>query len=59
MEAYSALLAAGKPILESNDLQQVLQMCYQVPQPPSMISDNKRSLSGGPAARASGAEELL
>ncbi|KFQ69377.1 HAUS augmin-like complex subunit 3, partial [Phaethon lepturus] len=36
VEAYDALLAAGKPILEGSALEQALQMCCQVPQFPSM-----------------------
>ncbi|KAM6387466.1 HAUS augmin-like complex subunit 3 [Pluvialis apricaria] len=41
VEAYDALLAAGKPILEGDTLEQALQMCHQVPQIPSMIPDDK------------------
>ncbi|NXC17891.1 HAUS3 protein, partial [Corythaeola cristata] len=41
VEAYDALLAAGKPILEGDALEQALQMCHQVPQLPSMISDDE------------------
>ncbi|KFQ93531.1 HAUS augmin-like complex subunit 3, partial [Nipponia nippon] len=40
MEAYDALLDAGKPILEGDALEQTLQMCCQVPQLPSMIPDD-------------------
>ncbi|KAM6126452.1 HAUS augmin-like complex subunit 3 [Phoenicopterus ruber ruber] len=40
VEAYDALLAAGKPILEGDALEQALQMCCQVPQLPSMIPDD-------------------
>ncbi|NWQ95600.1 HAUS3 protein, partial [Burhinus bistriatus] len=41
VEAYDALLAAGKPILEGDALEQALQMCCQVPQLPSMIPDDE------------------
>ncbi|NXW23605.1 HAUS3 protein, partial [Circaetus pectoralis] len=41
VEAYDALLAAGKPILEGDALEQALQMCRQVPQLPSMIPDDE------------------
>lgn len=41
MEAYDALLAAGKPILEGDALEQALQMCCHVSQLPSMIPDNE------------------
>ncbi|NXN75059.1 HAUS3 protein, partial [Himantopus himantopus] len=41
VEAYDALLAAGKPILEGDALEQALQMCRQVPQLPSMIRDDE------------------
>lgn len=37
VEAYDALLAAGKPILEGDALEQALQMCCQLPQLPSVI----------------------
>ncbi|NWZ65765.1 HAUS3 protein, partial [Acrocephalus arundinaceus] len=39
VEAYEALLAAGKPILEGDALEKALQMCCQVPQLPSSIAD--------------------
>ncbi|NXI09697.1 HAUS3 protein, partial [Irena cyanogastra] len=39
VEAYEALLAAGKPILEGDALEEALQMCCQVPQRPSSIVD--------------------
>ncbi|NXR59924.1 HAUS3 protein, partial [Rhadina sibilatrix] len=39
VEAYEALLAAGKPILEGNALEEALRMCCQVPQLPSSIGD--------------------
>ncbi|RLV99505.1 hypothetical protein DV515_00009656 [Chloebia gouldiae] len=39
VEAYEALLAAGKPILEGDALEEALQMCCQVPQLPSSIVD--------------------
>ncbi|NXS06005.1 HAUS3 protein, partial [Oxylabes madagascariensis] len=39
VEAYEALLAAGKPILEGDALEQALRMCCQVPQLPSSIAD--------------------
>ncbi|NXL44742.1 HAUS3 protein, partial [Podilymbus podiceps] len=41
VEAYDALLAAGKPILEGDALEQALKMCCQVPQLPSMIPDDE------------------
>ncbi|NXJ50181.1 HAUS3 protein, partial [Spizaetus tyrannus] len=41
VEAYDALLAAGKPILEGDALEQALQMCHQVPQLPSTIPDDE------------------
>ncbi|KFQ37425.1 HAUS augmin-like complex subunit 3, partial [Mesitornis unicolor] len=41
VEAYDALLAAGKPILEGDALEQALQVCCQVPQLPGMRLDNK------------------
>ncbi|NXL31505.1 HAUS3 protein, partial [Glaucidium brasilianum] len=45
VEAYDALLASGKPILEGNVLEQALQACCHVPQLPSMIpSDEGPSL---------------
>ncbi|NXB79314.1 HAUS3 protein, partial [Donacobius atricapilla] len=39
VEAYEALLAAGKPILEGDALEEALWMCCQVPQLPSSIVD--------------------
>ncbi|NWW16673.1 HAUS3 protein, partial [Falcunculus frontatus] len=39
VEAYEALLVAGKPILEGDALEEALQMCCQVPQLPSMTAD--------------------
>ncbi|NXE41179.1 HAUS3 protein, partial [Ptilorrhoa leucosticta] len=39
VEAYEALLAAGKPILEGDALEEALQMCCPVPQLPSMIDE--------------------
>lgn len=39
VEAYEALLAAGKPILEGDALEEALRMCCQVTQLPSMIAD--------------------
>uniref|UniRef100_H0Z774 HAUS augmin-like complex subunit 3 N-terminal domain-containing protein n=1 Tax=Taeniopygia guttata TaxID=59729 RepID=H0Z774_TAEGU len=39
VEAYEALLAAGKPILEGDALEEALQMSCQVPQLPSSIVD--------------------
>ncbi|NWV36385.1 HAUS3 protein, partial [Grantiella picta] len=39
VEAFEALLAAGKPILEGDALEEALQMCCQVPQLPSMVVD--------------------
>ncbi|NXU27576.1 HAUS3 protein, partial [Thalassarche chlororhynchos] len=41
VEAYDALLAAGKPILEGDALEQALQTCCQVPQLPSTIPDDE------------------
>ncbi|NXY55610.1 HAUS3 protein, partial [Callaeas wilsoni] len=41
VEAYEALLAAGKPILEGDALEEALRMCCQVPQLPSMIVDDE------------------
>ncbi|NWU42194.1 HAUS3 protein, partial [Hylia prasina] len=38
VEAYEALLAAGKPILEGDALEKALRMCCQVPQLPSLIA---------------------
>ncbi|NWS81806.1 HAUS3 protein, partial [Toxostoma redivivum] len=39
VEAYVALQAAGKPILEGDALEEALQMCCQVLQLPSSIAD--------------------
>ncbi|NXB83404.1 HAUS3 protein, partial [Vidua chalybeata] len=39
VKAYEALLAAGKPILEGDALEEALQMCCQAPQLPSSIVD--------------------
>ncbi|NWU28359.1 HAUS3 protein, partial [Dyaphorophyia castanea] len=39
VEAYEALLAAGKPILEGDALEEALRMCCQAPQLPSRIAD--------------------
>ncbi|NXM70061.1 HAUS3 protein, partial [Serilophus lunatus] len=41
VEAYDALLAAGKPILEGDALEEALKMCCQVPQFPSMTPDDE------------------
>ncbi|XP_074691918.1 HAUS augmin-like complex subunit 3 [Strix aluco] len=41
VEAYDALLASGKPILEGDVLEQALQMCCHVPQLPSMIPNDE------------------
>ncbi|NXC05207.1 HAUS3 protein, partial [Orthonyx spaldingii] len=41
VEAYEALLATGKPILEGDALEEALRMCCQVPQLPSMIVDDE------------------
>ncbi|NXW31078.1 HAUS3 protein, partial [Phaetusa simplex] len=41
VEAYDALLASGKPILEGDALEQALQTCCQVPQLPHMIPDDE------------------
>ncbi|NXA88953.1 HAUS3 protein, partial [Melanocharis versteri] len=43
VEAYEALLAAGKPILEGDALEEALRMCCQVPQLPSMAVDDEGS----------------
>ncbi|NXT23822.1 HAUS3 protein, partial [Syrrhaptes paradoxus] len=40
VEAYDALVAAGKPILEGDALEKALQMCCQVPQLPDMTPDD-------------------
>ncbi|KFR16927.1 HAUS augmin-like complex subunit 3, partial [Opisthocomus hoazin] len=40
VEAYDALLAAGKPILEGDALEKALQTCCQFSQLPSMILDD-------------------
>ncbi|NWR13041.1 HAUS3 protein, partial [Paradoxornis webbianus] len=39
VEAYEALLAAGKPILEGDALEEALRMCCHVPRLPSSIVD--------------------
>ncbi|NXP00405.1 HAUS3 protein, partial [Certhia brachydactyla] len=39
VEAYEALLASGKPILEGDALEEALRMCCQAPQLPSLIAD--------------------
>ncbi|OPJ80792.1 hypothetical protein AV530_004215 [Patagioenas fasciata monilis] len=44
VEAYEALLAAGKPILEGDALEQALQTCLQVPQLPSTIPEDEQAL---------------
>ncbi|NWR67133.1 HAUS3 protein, partial [Bucorvus abyssinicus] len=41
LEAYDALLAAGKPILEGDALEQALQVCRQLPQLPSVIPEDE------------------
>ncbi|NXN25089.1 HAUS3 protein, partial [Nycticryphes semicollaris] len=41
VEAYDALLAAGKPILEGDDLEHVLQMCCQDLQLPGLTWDDQ------------------
>ncbi|NXN35161.1 HAUS3 protein, partial [Rhinoptilus africanus] len=41
VEAYDALLASGKPILEGDALEQALQVCCQVPQLPRVIPDDE------------------
>ncbi|PKU37713.1 hypothetical protein llap_11979 [Limosa lapponica baueri] len=41
VEAYDALLAAGKPILEGNALEQALQTCCQDPQLQSLTQDDQ------------------
>ncbi|NXV12576.1 HAUS3 protein, partial [Cepphus grylle] len=41
VEAYDALLASGKPILEGDALEQALQTCCQVPQLPHTIPDDE------------------
>ncbi|XP_065498514.1 HAUS augmin-like complex subunit 3 [Caloenas nicobarica] len=44
VEAYEALLAAGKPILEGDALEQALQTCLQVPQLPGTIPEDEEAL---------------
>ncbi|XP_021152149.2 HAUS augmin-like complex subunit 3 [Columba livia] len=44
VDAYEALLAAGKPILEGDALEQALQTCLQVPQLPSTIPEDVEAL---------------
>uniref|UniRef100_A0A8C3GR06 HAUS augmin-like complex subunit 3 N-terminal domain-containing protein n=1 Tax=Cairina moschata TaxID=8855 RepID=A0A8C3GR06_CAIMO len=39
VQAYDALVAAGKPILEGDELEQALQKCQCVPQLPRMIPE--------------------
>ncbi|NXI73122.1 HAUS3 protein, partial [Anseranas semipalmata] len=39
VQAYDALVAAGKPILEGDDLEQALQKCHQVPRLTSVIPE--------------------
>ncbi|NXN78319.1 HAUS3 protein, partial [Bombycilla garrulus] len=39
VEAYEALLAAGKPILEGDALEEALQVCCQGPQLPGSVGD--------------------
>ncbi|XP_074458332.1 HAUS augmin-like complex subunit 3 isoform X2 [Larus michahellis] len=41
VEAYDALLASGKPILEGDALEQALQTCCKVPQLPHTIPDDE------------------
>ncbi|NWH61665.1 HAUS3 protein, partial [Geococcyx californianus] len=41
VEAYEALLAADKPILEDEALKKALQMCHQAPQLPTVIPDDE------------------
>ncbi|NXY18903.1 HAUS3 protein, partial [Atrichornis clamosus] len=41
VEAYEALLAAGKPILEGDALEEALWMCCQAPQFPSMVLNDE------------------
>ncbi|NXJ74511.1 HAUS3 protein, partial [Trogon melanurus] len=41
VEAYEALLAAGKPILEGDALEQALQVCCQVLQLPNTMLDDE------------------
>ncbi|NXS97603.1 HAUS3 protein, partial [Jacana jacana] len=41
VEAYDALLAAGKPILEGDALEQALQMCCQDPLLPGLTRDDQ------------------
>ncbi|NXQ36106.1 HAUS3 protein, partial [Alaudala cheleensis] len=43
VEAFEALLAAGKPILEGDALEEALRMCCHVPQLPSSIADEEPS----------------
>ncbi|NXW83845.1 HAUS3 protein, partial [Alopecoenas beccarii] len=44
VEAYEALLAAGKPILEGDALEQALQTCLHVPQLPSTTPEDEAAL---------------
>lgn len=39
VQAYDALVAAGKPILEGDELEQALQKCHRVPQLPRVIPE--------------------
>ncbi|NWR42224.1 HAUS3 protein, partial [Regulus satrapa] len=39
VEAYEALQASGKPILEGDALEEALRMCHQVPQLPGSVAD--------------------
>ncbi|NWZ32638.1 HAUS3 protein, partial [Asarcornis scutulata] len=39
VQAYDALVAAGKPILEGDELEQALQKCHHVPQLPRVIPE--------------------
>eukprot|EP00075_Anas_platyrhynchos_P034026 XP_027323279.1 HAUS augmin-like complex subunit 3 [Anas platyrhynchos] len=47
VQAYDALVAAGKPILEGDELEQALQKCHRVPQLPRVIPEAE-----GPSAEA-------
>lgn len=39
VQAYDALVAAGKPILEGDELEQALQKCHRVPRLPRVIPE--------------------
>ncbi|XP_040425234.1 HAUS augmin-like complex subunit 3 isoform X2 [Cygnus olor] len=47
VQAYDALVAAGKPILEGDELEQALRKCHRVPQLPRVIPEAE-----GPSLKA-------